>query len=131
MFDLIYNLVTLGMMVILKFTLAIVLLLRTTTWTMLGRGLLVMFFLFGVAYALPFLRLSGLSIPDWVTQVLRAIAIIDGLVILIALYRYDWPATPTRVQWGDLLHLGGRPRVRGQAEPPRRVEPPPVLQDEP
>jgi hypothetical protein len=131
MFDAIYNLVTIGLIVILKFTLAIVLLLRTTAWTMLGRGLLVMFFLFGVAYALPFLRLAGLDIPDWVTQILRAIVIVDCLVILVALYRYDWPDIPVRVQWGELLHLSGRPRVRGQDEPPRRVDPPAILQDEP
>jgi hypothetical protein len=130
MFDMIYNLITLGLLVILKFTLAIVLLVRTTHWTMLGRGLLVMFFLFGFVYALPFLRLAGFAIPEWVTQALRAIVITDCLVILVALYRYDWPETPARVQWGDLLRFGGRPRVPGQDEPPRRVEPA-VVQDEP
>jgi hypothetical protein len=104
-FDQIYNLVTLLLVSVLKFTLFFVLLIKTHTWTWLGRGLLIMFLLFGVAYSLPFLRLVGWEVPYWLTQGLRLVALIDSLVILVALLRYDWEDAPSGIQWGRLLGI--------------------------
>lgn len=99
------NLVTLLSVVILKFSLAGVLLWRTHTWTWLGRGLLLMFLIFGIVYSLPFLRLVGLAVPYWATLAIRIVAIVDCALILGALINHDWEEPASGIQWAKLLGL--------------------------
>lgn len=105
MIEQLYNLVTLFLVAALNLTLFGVLLRRTYEWTWLGRGLLVFFLVFGIAFTLPFLRLTGWEIPLWTNQALRLVVIVDSIVILVSLLRYPFPPAPDGIQWTKLLGL--------------------------
>ena len=117
-----FNLITVFLVVILKYTLAGVLLVMTRRWTWLGRGLLLMFLLMGTAFGVPLLlRFLGTTTPAWFYDGLRVLFIIDSIAILAGLARYDWPERPDQIQWESLLGLRRTPK--------RAV--PPAEQDEP
>lgn len=108
----IIDLVTIAGISLMKFRLAWVLLRRTWHWSLLGRGLLLMFLCFGVLYAIgvpgaliDILRGDIDDVADWWRFPFRIALITSLAVIMHALNTYVWPEPPAGIQWTRLLGM--------------------------
>lgn len=106
---LLVDLATLFLAIVLKLVVAGVMLVKTVRWTWLGRGFLMLFATLAVAFINSLVwKIVGVNQPDVIYFGLRAIFILDCILILEGLRRHDWTGHANGIQWAQLLGFDNR-----------------------
>lgn len=100
------DLLTLLVAIILKLVVVGVMLVKTSRWTWLGRGFLLLFAVLALAFVNSLIwKVVGVEQPDVTYFGIRGLFILNCLVILESLRRYEWPDGADGIQWRNLLGL--------------------------
>jgi hypothetical protein len=102
--DRVYNIVTLFVLSASKLYLSFVILRGTWHWTHVGRALMMMFLVLGIAYGVAVANAICMCLPD-LGRGFRLVIIATVLYLAWALRTYDWPDHPAHIKWKSMLGL--------------------------